>query len=194
MMKKNRYGRSAFSRYLKTLFVFSIILLGGCFTTTIHHGGYAGIRLSPLSFGQEVSLFQRITVHENERVNQIEIALEIDADRIDLVGLAMGQRVLSLHYDGTTLTSSRHTMLPKEVQAEDVLENLQMALWPEDAVRDALPSGWKMEESAGKRFFYLHEQLVSEISYSTEVRWLGVIEIHNQRFGYHLVIHSVSAV
>ena len=192
-MKNGLNRRRGFFTFLTALLLFCGALLSGCFTQTTHSASHAGLRLSPASFAHEVSLFQRITVHQNGRTNALDVALEIDADRIDLVGLAMGQRVLTLHYDGKTLTSSRHTMLPKEVQAEDVLENLQMALWPEEAVRDALLSGWEMAEGDRKRFFYHEGQLKIEISYSTDVRWIGVIEMRHRQFGYHLVIDSVLA-
>jgi hypothetical protein len=39
-------------------------------------------------------------------------------------------------------------MVPAQLQAEDVLENLQLTLWPVDAIRQALPSGWRIEEVA----------------------------------------------
>ncbi|MCL1886774.1 MAG: DUF3261 domain-containing protein [Betaproteobacteria bacterium] len=166
------------------------LLFGGC-ATIDGPQIRTGIRLSPASFGRAISLHQSLSVNQNGHTYVLEIALEIDPSRIDLVGLAMGQRVLALHFDGSQLVSSRHFMLPKEVQAEDVLENLQLALWPEEAIREALPPEWQMEVSDRKRFFYFKGVRIIEIHYSNALYWLGTIEMHNQPYNYHLTIQSV---
>ena len=85
------------------------------------------------------------------RIDELDVALEVDSQSLDLVGLAFGQRVLTLHYDGETLMSWRHSMLPTQLRGEDVLEDLQLMLWPVDAIRSALPPRWRIEESGQRR-------------------------------------------
>jgi hypothetical protein len=90
-----------------------------------------------------------------------------------LVGLALGQRVLTLHYDGETLQSWRHSMLPTELRDEDVLEDLQLTLWPVDAIRSALPPRWRIEESGLRRTIFIDDMPVMVIDYSGQPRWIG---------------------
>jgi len=167
------------------------LLSSGCTTVAETPKIQTNLQLSPASFGQTISLHQHLNINQNGRTHTLEVALEISSSRLGLVGLAMGQRVLSLHFDGKQLQASRHFMLPKEVQAEDVLENLQLALWPEKIIQNALPPEWQMETNNRKRFFYFKGVRVIEISYSDELYWIGTIEIHNRPYNYHLTIQSI---
>jgi hypothetical protein len=124
-------------------------------------------------------------------LSEFEAALEIDPERIDLVALAMQQRVLSLHYDGRLLQSWRHPALPAELRAEDVLENVQLTLWPVEALRQALPPGWRIEENGTRRILLADERPVTAIEYSGAPRWIGKIIVHNLRYRYRLTIDSV---
>jgi hypothetical protein len=150
-----------------------------------------GLRLPPAAFGQEISLQQQLLVERGGRVDQLEVALEIDAAGLSLVGMALGQRVLALHYDGHTLTSWRHPMLPAQVRGEDVLEDLQLTLWPAGALRQALPAGWGIEEGESERTLFWSGTPVTVIRYGAEPRWSGRIELSNLRHGYRLTINSV---
>ena len=55
-----------------------------------------------------------------------------------MVGLALGQRMLALHYDGRSLKSWRHPLVPEQLRGEDVLEDLQLTLWPVEVIRESL--------------------------------------------------------
>jgi hypothetical protein len=131
-------------------------------------------------------------VEREGRIDELDAALEVDPKRLDLVGLALGQRVLTLHYDGETLRSWRHSMLPAQLRDEDVLEDLQLTLWPVDAIRSALPAGWRIEESGLRRTLLRDDMPVMVIDYSGQPRWIGKIELSNLRYHYRLTIQSVS--
>jgi hypothetical protein len=109
-----------------------------------------------------------------------------------VVGLAFGQRVLTLHYDGKELTSWRHVMLPSQVKAEDVLEDMQLTLWPVEAVAAALPAGWRVAEArtgAGlQRTLYLGDETIMQIRYAGLPRWSGTVVLDNLRYHYRLTI------
>ena len=113
------------------------------------------------------------------------------AARVDLVGLAFGQKVLSLHYDGKTLRSWRHPMWPAQLRDEDVLENLQLTLWPVDAIRQALPAGWSIEESDLRRTILQNGLAIMVIDYSALPPWSGKVEVANLQFDYRITIQSV---
>ena len=154
--------------------------------------GRLGLKLSPAALGESISLQQHLTVDRNGKIDELDIALEVDRQRLDLVGLALGQRVLTLSYDGQILNSWRHPMFPAVVHSEDVLEDLQLVLWPADAVREALPVGWRIEENGRRRTLLAGEMPVTVINYTREQRWSGDIELVNLRYHYRLIIQSVS--
>jgi uncharacterized protein DUF3261 len=168
----------------------SVLGLAACGNTPFNDGR-TGLRLPPATLGAAVNLQQHLTVERLGRMDELDAALEIDAERIDLVGLAWGRRVLSLHYDGKSLETWRDPMVGKGLRGEDVLEDLQLTLWPIEQIRSALPTGWRIEEKGLRRTLYLEDEPVTVIEYSAQPRWSGTIELTNLRYRYRLTIHSV---
>lgn len=166
------------------------LLLAGCASTGQAPLARLGLKLPPADLGQAVSVQQHLTVERNGRIDELDAALEIDAQHIELVGLAFGQRVLSLNYDGKELTTWRHLMLPRQVRAEDVLEDMQLTLWPVGSIAASLPDGWHIEEADGVRRLFLKDELVATITYAAQPRWSGTIVMDNLRYKYKLTIQS----
>jgi hypothetical protein len=166
------------------------LLLSACVAPESRPAG-VGLKLTPAAFGESINLQQRLDVEGPGRSVQLDVALEIDTARVDLVGLALGQRVLSLHYDGKSLQSWRHPMWPVQLRGEEVLENLQLTLWPVDAIRQALPNGWSIEESSLRRIILLNGLAIMVIDYSALPLWSGKVEVANLQFGYRITIQSV---
>ena len=152
-----------------------------------------GLKLAPAALEASISLQQQLVVERQGRTDTVDAALEVDAERLDLVGLTLGQRVFALHYDGRELQSWRHPSMAPELRGEDVLEDLQLTLWPASAIKQALPAGWRIEEMGRRRTLWLDETPVMIIDYSGEPRWLGRIAINNLRYQYRLIIFSVPA-
>jgi hypothetical protein len=166
------------------------LMLFSCATRT-SRPARLGLKLAPATLGASISLQQHLTVERGDRIDELEAALEVNPDALDLVGLTLGQRVLSLHYDGRELRTWRHSLLPTELRGEDVLEDLQLTLWPLEALRHALPAGSRIEEVGLRRTLWIDDLPVMVIDYSGEPRWSGKIELVNLRYRYRLVILSV---
>ena len=150
------------------------------------------LMLPPEAFGATVSLQQHLRIEHQGRVDELDAALEIDSQRLDLIALMLGQRVLSLHYDGNKLQSWRHPMVPVQLRDEDVLQDVQLSLWPVDVIRRALPAGWRIEEDGLRRILLSGDTPVTVIEYSGNPRWSGKVELTNLRYRYRLTIESVS--
>jgi hypothetical protein len=150
------------------------------------------LRLAPATLGTSLSLQQHLMVVRQGRVDELDAALEVDAERLDMVGFALGQRILALHYDGHSLQSWRHPLVPEQLRGEDVLEDLQLTLWPIETIETALPAGWTIAENGRRRTLRLLDQPVMVIDYTSEPRWSGKIELNNLRYHYRLTIESVS--
>jgi hypothetical protein len=174
----------------KTLIAAIALALAGCASTGPAPLARLGLKLAPSALGESVSLQQHLTVERGGRIDELDAALEIDPQRIEMVGLAFGQRVLSINYDGKEMSSWRHLMLPKQVRADDVLEDMQLTLWPAAAIAAALPDGWRIEETGGVRKLFLKDELVATITYAAQPRWSGTIVMDNLRYKYKLTIQS----
>jgi hypothetical protein len=151
-----------------------------------------GLRLPPAALGQSISVQQHLTVKRGASTNDLDVALEVDPARVKVVGLAFGQRVLSLQYDGRELTEWRHAMLPSQVRAADVLEDLQLTLWPVAEIARVLPAGWQIEDQGLRRTLRLDGKVVTTIDYSGMPRWQGKAVLDNLRYQYRLTIESAS--
>jgi hypothetical protein len=169
--------------------LFFVLLLASC-ATPPPAPARLGLQLAPSELGVDISLQQHLVIERNGKTDQLDAALEVDSNELQLVGLALGQRVLSLQYDGKTLHSWRHFMLPEQVRAEDILEDMQLTLWPVESIRKALPAGWTIQDRGLRRSLYMGEQLICEISYSAMPRWSGTVKLENFRYRYTIVIQS----
>jgi hypothetical protein len=168
-----------------------ILLLAGC-ATTAPPVQRLGLRLSPASLGATVSVQQHLTVERGARTDELDAALEIDARHLTLVGLAFGQRVLGVDYDGSAIKEWRHPMLPAQVRADDVLQDLQLTLWPHAALAAALPPGWTIVDDGDgmRRTLRLDGAVVATVTYSAMPRWSGTVVLDNLRYRYRLTIQS----
>jgi hypothetical protein len=169
------------------------VALASCTGTPYEPPARLGLKLPPSVLESPISLHQQLVIERQGRIDTLDAALEVDGRQLELVGLAMGQRVFSLSYDGRDLTAWRHPMLPPELREEDVLEDLQLTIWPAAAIEAALPAGWRIEEHGRRRALLLNDTPVVLIDYSGEPRWLGRIAINNLRYQYRLLIFSVPA-
>ena len=167
-----------------------VLMLGAC-VTPASTPARLGLRLSPAALGETISVQQRLNVQGQGHDRELDTALEVDPGRVDLIGLAFGQKVFSLHYDGKALRSWRHPMWPSQLRDEDVLEDLQLTLWPVDAIRQALPAGWRIEESGLRRTILQNNLPMMVIDYSGSPPWSGKVEAANLQFHYRLMIQSV---
>jgi hypothetical protein len=172
---------------------FLAFLLAACVTPALQPpANDLGLKLAPSALGAVISLQQHLSVERDDKIEELDTALEVDAQQLELVGLALGKRVMSLHYDGKTVQSWRHPMLPEQVRAEDVLQDIQLTLWPADVIQQALPTGWRIEEKGLRRTLLANEVPVMVIDYSNQVRWSGKVVLSNLRYHYRITIQSVS--
>ena len=169
-----------------------LLLLGAC-ASVPPAPQRLGLKLAPAALGAAIDVQQHLRVERGGRSDELDAALEVDAAHLELVGLAFGQRVLTLHYDGTQLTSWRHALLPAQVRADDVLEDLQLTLWPVEAIRQALPPGWRIEEQGLHRSLFDGAAAVALVDYSGVPRWSGTVLLQNLRYRYRLTIQTAPA-
>ena len=122
------------------------------------------LRLAPALLGRPLNLQQHLTLRAPARNQQLDVLLEADARHVQLGLVAMGQVAARLDWDGTTLTESRAPWWPQEVSGARILSDLQLTLWPVDAIQAALPSGWRLVEDGDVRTLTQDGQVVAVIT------------------------------
>ena len=152
-------------------------------------------RLAPPAMGVTLSLAQRLTVERAPEgrpvaTRSLDTLLEVDTESLRLAAFALGQRVLTLTWDGNTLTSERHPLLPPEVDAAYVLRDVQWMYAPVASLRQVLPGGWQLEDSGNARILMHGATPILLIHYDTESRWTGRTRMENRLEGYSLTIES----
>jgi hypothetical protein len=151
------------------------------------------LRLAPAALGAEVVLQQRLTVTRDGRMQQADALLEVDARSLRLVLLAGPRRLLTLSFDGDRLDEARDAALPGALDGSRFVSDIQLAYWPADSIRAALPPGWSLDDAALTRTLRYAGLPEVEIRYSQTPRWLGRIDLDHRRSGYQLRIESVTA-
>ena len=181
-------------RFLSVVSVFALTtILNACSGRAAPPPDHLQLALAPAAFAQRITLQQHVHVERDGREVDFEAVLDIGPDSLTLVGMAFGQRILTLRYDGTRLVESRSPMLPREVLGADVLSDLQLALWPVNAVRAALPTGYTLRDASGVRVLSMGDEEIATISYDGSPRWIGRVTVVNKQFAYRLVIQSAAA-
>jgi Protein of unknown function (DUF3261) len=164
----------------------AIIVVGACGPPP--QPARLGLRLLPAALGASLNLQQHLTVEQGGHVVDLDIALEVDEHEVNIIGLVLGRRVLTLHYDGQTIDMWRDPMVPPQLRGEDVLEDIQLTLWPVESIREVLPNGWRIEENGRHRILFLNGEVVTLIYYNGEPRWSGEVVLRNVRYQYKLTI------
>jgi hypothetical protein len=153
--------------------------------------GRLQLALAPKSFGRTLSLRQQLQITAAGHVVDLDAVVEITPDSLVLVALRFDQRVLTLTLANGAVCEQRNAKLPAEVRGADILSDLQLALWPADTIRAALPSGWVLADSGSSRTLTHGGREVEIISFSGSPRWIGRITLRNIEYDYSLVINSV---
>lgn len=149
--------------------------------------------LAPASFNHAVSLTQRLSFHHDadpEGPRSLEALLELDAASLRLAGFAVGQRVFTLVWDGHTLEESRAPQLPADLHSGRIVSDIQLVYWPAEVLRSALPAGWVLEDSPGRRALLRQGRAWVTIRYDADPRWTGRAELLNSAEHYRLIIDS----
>jgi hypothetical protein len=167
-------------------------MVSACRTGNPDPPGRLRLALSPSSFGRTLSLQQQVHAEYADRTVDLDAVLDIAPDSLTLVGMAFGQRMLTLRYNGVKLVEKRHPRLPPDVRGADILTDVQMALWPADAVRAALPAGWTLVETDTLRTLSKDAHEMVTISYDAVPHWSALVTLRNLQYDYRLVIRSVT--
>ena len=177
----------------------SALVCSGCVLAPATPPQVPVLHLAPAALGQNLDLVQRLTIKKlpdaarsslGGSEHSLDALLQIDQSSVKLAAFALGQRVLTLSWDGRRLDSSRHPLLPVAVGSEDVLRDIQLVYWPSESIRQALPEGWTVSDAGSTRTLYFQQSVEVLVTYSATPPWTGRAELDNRAEGYSLLIES----
>lgn len=92
--------------------------------------------LAPIPAGSQIrSATQQVAINVNDSRHELLSQLELDREKLTLVGLApLGQALFTLVFDGASLNSQQSMLLGDEFKAEYLLALIQLIYWPEEDV------------------------------------------------------------
>jgi hypothetical protein len=157
-----------------------------CATEPVATPATPHLRLTPASLGATLALQQQLTATVRGQTHRLDLLLEADPQSVRLAVLSLSQTAARLEWDGTTLSESRASWWPPAVTGERILDDLQLILWPAEAVRSALPEGWSLAAATGLRTVSYQGQVVVRIEYDSAFS----AELIHLRDNYRLRVES----
>lgn len=114
--------------------------------------GMPWLALAPAALGCTAAVQQRLTVQPpGQAAKELDALLEVDATSMKLAILNLGQMVGTLEWDGQQIHPQLSRWWPAVLEPAQVLSDVQLAFWPQQAVSGALPEGWSLQVSAAGR-------------------------------------------
>jgi hypothetical protein len=169
---------------------FAALLLSGC--ASLHGTPTRFDPLPPASFGGSHRAEQILNYTQGERSMRLQSYVEVSPEKMSVLATtALGQRVLQVSLDASGLHVE--TALPDgAVSPEEVLGNLQLALWPLPALQAALAgTDWTATEPVpGTRRIARSGLAYAEIHYAGRSAWDGRWWLVNFEQRYSLDIES----
>jgi hypothetical protein len=172
--------------------VLMLLALAGCATQRVQTGGGRPL-LAPASLGEERSVTQVVRGAFGPREMTMNCVVTVKDGVMTVVGLnAMGVRLFTIRYDGTTTTVDNSLPVPAQLTPERLLADLQLVHWPLRPLQAALRGdGWELSEPApGTRRLRQGERLIAEVHYAGADPWQGRSWLVNLEYGYTLNIES----
>nr|WP_238787925.1 DUF3261 domain-containing protein [Vibrio navarrensis] len=155
---------------------------------------------SPNELGQHISATQLITAtwqtEQGQQTQQLPVQLQVDAHKVVLAGFSSwGTRLLSLTYqDGeieTQVLSGLENTLP---QPEQVLFNLMITLWPQQAWEAPLNQvKWRLIDSTNQRTIIDNNgKETLRIEYENGRGFDGTVHFYSVQNHYSITIETLN--
>jgi len=148
--------------------------------------------LAPAGAGIEISLNQALTFIKGDKRYESLAMVQVDKGSVSVAGIGpLGNRMLTLHWDGKKLDEERDPGLPQELPARLMLRDLQLAYWGADSVKAALGRGWSLDDSPLARVISKGGSAVISIRYAGPDHWHERAIFEHLGLGYRLEVSPV---
>jgi hypothetical protein len=181
----------------KALLIATGTLIAACTVTPEVRGTAAAAQswplLSPATLGSVLSASQRLRAAYADQELSLDCAIDVTAGRITVIGLApAGPRVFTVIYDGQRVNADTSAGVPAVLKPERLLNDLQLALWPQAALEQAFDNTrWRLAQPDPRTRRLLRDgKLVAEVHYADADPWNGRLWLVNFDGGYSIAVES----
>lgn len=197
MKYSGRYFRMRLALALGLLLGLGACHSGGGVTAVAIAPGILLSLPSPAELGREVEAVQMVTADYGSKSFAFEVRLSVDSERVLLVGTdTMGRRAMNIEWERGTLSVDHAPWLPDVVRPENVLADLVLLYWPDEAVRKAVTgTGAHLVTGMDGREIRRGDTPVVKIRYQEGGKsWTGATRLNNVAWDYRLDVHSVEVL
>jgi hypothetical protein len=149
---------------------------------------------SPRELGHSVNAVQLVTAHYRGDVQMFEAHLSVSPERLTLIGLdPFGRRALTLTLTDSGMVVDKASWFPQRLRPENILADVAIVYWPEDAVRRSLArTDAVLTSDARGRSIIADGREVVRVDYGEKQgdAWAGAAHYRNDAFGYELDLRS----
>ena len=149
----------------------------------------------PQELGYRVEAVQLVTASYRGERFVFEAHISASPERITLVSIdSLGRRALSATRSSDTLTYEAADWVPRELRAENILVDLALVYWPEQAIRAGLEgSAATLIARGNERSIVAGGREIVHVDYEASAvpdPWAGKSRLRNEAFGYALELRS----
>ena len=172
----------------------TVLMIVGCASQPVQtSAGDSRPLVAPSSLGTNRAVSQIVRGAFGPRDMTMNCVVTVKDGTMTVVGLsAMGLRVFTIRYDGTTTTVDNTLPVPPQLTPERLLADLQLVHWPLQTLAAPMrAAGWELTEPApGTRRLRRDDRVIVEVHYATSDPWQGRTWLVNLEHGYTLSIES----
>lgn len=174
------------------------LALSAC-ASLLQSAGLPRFALAPAALGRELAVQQQLRFVIGPVTRSVGAYLEVDADALRLATLAGGQVGLGIEWDGKDLRARRAEWMPESLDPAQLLSDVQLVLWPIEALRAALPADCTLEQTPLlqplARKLVCGEDRVISVRYATPYSASGALPrlIVLEHPGYRLELESAAS-
>ena len=149
---------------------------------------------TPRELGYRVDASQLVTAHFRGHTQVFEAHLTVSPERLTFVGLdPFGRRALTVTSTDAGITVDAAPWLPAGLKAENILADVAIMYWPEEAVRRGLAhSAAVLSADSHGRSITANGREIIHVEYGPQQgdAWAASARYRNIAFGYELDLQS----
>ncbi len=148
--------------------------------------------LGPETLQRDTPVRQLVTLDFQGRTRALQTVLTRDRGGLTLVGLSsVGQRLFTMTWDGRQAELRSGVAQLDRLDPRWMLTDIQLAFWPLEDLRGALPAGVSLEQVGTQRALWRGGELLWMRATTQADPWRGETRIYNAELGYRLTVRPL---
>lgn len=148
-----------------------------------------GSRLLAPPFGEYREIQRGLEIRVGEHIHTARARLSLTPDSTHIVITNEGDELMvEMRYQQGRLRVRRTPRLPPAIFADDLIADLQLALWPLERLRAGLTPGWTLAADDEGRILRFNGATEARVDYQSEEPSSRPLPVYNARHDYLLIL------